>query len=94
MSASSSAASSQRAWATAPDGRIWLSVVFPSLSVIANAGLVGGSRFAGERRLRRDVERQRSNLARYHSPLVADMLAQDARVAELLGPYRMGPPGG
>jgi adenylate cyclase len=60
------------------DGGLWLSVVFPCLSVIANAGLVGGSRFASERQLRRDVERQRSNLARYHSPLVADMLAQNA----------------
>ncbi|HEX2116249.1 MAG TPA: adenylate/guanylate cyclase domain-containing protein [Alphaproteobacteria bacterium] len=59
-------------------GWIWLSVLFPSLSVIANAGVVGGSRFARERWLRRDVERQRSNLARYHSPLVADMLAQTA----------------
>jgi adenylate cyclase len=57
---------------------LWLSVVFPTLSVAANAILVGASRFAGERRLRRDVERQRSNLARYHSPLVADMLAQNA----------------
>jgi adenylate cyclase len=59
-------------------GWLWLSVLCPSLSVIAAAGLVGGSRFARERRLRRDVERQRSNLARYHSPLVADMLAQNA----------------
>jgi adenylate cyclase len=58
-------------------GWIWLSLLFPSLAVIANAGVVGGSRFARERRLRRDVERQRSNLARYHSPLVADMLAQN-----------------
>lgn len=57
---------------------LWLSLVFPTLSVVANAGLVGGSRFARERRLRRDVERQRTNLARYHSPLVADMLAQNA----------------
>jgi adenylate cyclase len=57
---------------------IWLSILFPSLSIVATAGLVGGSRFARERRLRRNVERQRSNLARYHSPLVADMLAQNA----------------
>jgi adenylate cyclase len=56
---------------------MWLSVLFPTLAVVVNAGLVGGSRFARERRLRRDVERQRRNLARYHSPLVADMLAQD-----------------
>lgn len=60
------------------DGWMWLSLFFPTLAIVANAGLVGGSRFARERRLRRDVERQRSNLARYHSPLVADMLAQNA----------------
>lgn len=57
---------------------LWLSLLFPALSVFATAGVVAGSRFAGERRLRRDVERQRSNLARYHSPIVADMLAQNA----------------
>jgi adenylate cyclase len=58
-------------------GHLWLSVVFPTLAILANAGVVAGSRFAVERRMRRDVERQRSNLARYHSPLVADMLAQE-----------------
>jgi adenylate cyclase len=56
---------------------LWLSIVFPTLAILTNGGVVAGSRFAGERRMRRDVERQRSNLARYHSPLVADMLAQE-----------------
>ena len=56
---------------------LWLSVVFPTLAILTNAGVVAGSRFTGERRMRRDVERQRSNLARYHSPIVADMLAQE-----------------
>ncbi len=56
---------------------LWLSVVFPTLAILANAGVVAGSRFTGERRMRRDVERQRTNLARYHSPIVADMLAQE-----------------
>jgi adenylate cyclase len=56
---------------------LWLSILFPTFAILVNAGVVAGSRFAGERRMRRDVERQRSNLARYHSPIVADMLAQE-----------------
>jgi adenylate cyclase len=59
------------------EARLWLSLVFPLLAIVITAGVVAGSRFAGERRIRRDVERQRSNLARYHSPIVADMLAQE-----------------
>lgn len=57
---------------------LWLSLLFPSLSVLVNAGTVGISRFARERRLRRDVERQRGNLARYHSPVIAERLAKGA----------------
>ncbi len=55
---------------------LWLSLVFPVAAAVLNAGAVAVSRFAGERRLRRDMERQRGNLARYHSPLVADLLAR------------------
>ncbi len=56
--------------------QLWLNVTFPSLAILANAGWVAIGRLVFERRLRGVAERQRENLSRYHSPLIADYLAQ------------------
>ena len=65
-------------WAFAHAGW-WLSIVFPSASIALNgfAGVV--ARVAAERRLRRRVELERANLARYFSPILADAMAASER---------------
>lgn len=55
---------------------LWLNVTFPSLAVLLNAAWVAVGRLVFERRLRSQAERQRANLSRYHSPLIADLLAE------------------
>jgi len=50
---------------------LWLDMSFPSAAILANAGAVAALRAGIERRMRR-------NLARYHSPVIADMLAESA----------------
>ncbi|HEX6957447.1 MAG TPA: adenylate/guanylate cyclase domain-containing protein [Ferrovibrio sp.] len=55
---------------------IWLNLTFPTLGILLSSSVIAASRVIAERRGRRDMERQRSNLARYHSPLVADLLAR------------------
>jgi adenylate cyclase len=50
-------------------GGLWLDVTFPSLAILLSAGLVAVSRASLERRMRH-------NLARYHSPMIVDMLAE------------------
>lgn len=55
---------------------LWLNVTFPAASILLNAGIAASLRAVGERRLRRDAQRQRQNLSRFHSPVIADMLAQ------------------
>jgi adenylate cyclase len=57
-------------------GGLWLDIVFPSAAVLAAAGVGFVGRILAERGLRRDVERQRGNLLRYHSPLIAQLLAE------------------
>ncbi|MCW5730087.1 MAG: adenylate/guanylate cyclase domain-containing protein [Alphaproteobacteria bacterium] len=62
---------------------MWINMTFPTLSLLANAALVGARRSVAERRLRRRIERERRNLSRYHSPLIADLLANEGqRLAE------------
>jgi len=58
---------------------LWLNVTFPALAILLSAIVAGVGRTVAERRLRRDVERQRRNLSRYHSPLIADLLAENDR---------------
>ncbi len=59
--------------------QIWLAVMVQTTVIIACAtiGMVG--RAAQERRQRAEAERQRGNLARYVSPLMAERLAQEER---------------
>lgn len=55
--------------------QLWLDVTFPSLAVLLNASWVAAGRLIFERRLRGQAERERENLSRYHSPLIADVIA-------------------
>ena len=50
---------------------LWLDMTFPAAAILLNAGGVAILRAGIERRMRR-------NLARYHSPVIVDMLAQSA----------------
>jgi len=54
------------------DRGLWLDVVFPSAAILLNLGFVAALRATVERRMRR-------NLARYHSPMIVDLLARSAR---------------
>ncbi|WP_119459920.1 adenylate/guanylate cyclase domain-containing protein [Rhodospirillaceae bacterium SYSU D60014] len=56
--------------------QLWLDMTFPTTVILLNGGFVAVSRTVAERRLRRDAERQRRNLSRYHSPMIADLLAE------------------
>jgi len=58
-------------------GGLWIAVAWPMLSFVATAVLLAGGRGAHERGLRREAERQRRNLARYVSPVLADRLASE-----------------
>lgn len=60
---------------------LWLSVTFPALAILANAVLAAASRVVLERRRRREAERQKSNLSRFHSPVIADTLAREGAAA-------------
>ncbi|HEX4571399.1 MAG TPA: adenylate/guanylate cyclase domain-containing protein, partial [Dongiaceae bacterium] len=51
---------------------LWLDMTFPTAAILLNAGGVAMLRAGIERRMRR-------NLARYHSPVIVDMLAASAR---------------
>lgn len=59
------------------EAALWVNVTLPSLAYALTAVLVAGGRTAYERRLRREAERQRGNLARYVSPLMAEQLAEE-----------------
>lgn len=50
---------------------LWLDMTFPAAAILLNAGGVAAIRAGIERRMRR-------NLARYHSPVIVDMLAESA----------------
>ena len=50
---------------------LWLDMTFPAVAILLNAGGVAILRAGIERRMRR-------NLARYHSPVIVDMLAKSA----------------
>ncbi len=60
---------------------LWIAVVTPSVVIMMTAGLGIISRSALERAKRAEAERQRSNLARYVSPLMAEQLASETRPA-------------
>ncbi|HKY93722.1 MAG TPA: adenylate/guanylate cyclase domain-containing protein, partial [Kiloniellales bacterium] len=60
---------------------LWIAVAWPTLSFMLTAVLLAGGRSAHERRLRREAERQRRNLARYVSPVLADHLASEEEPA-------------
>lgn len=58
---------------------LWIAVIVPSVIVILCAGVGVIARNALERSRRAEAERQRGNLARYVSPLMAEQLAQQTR---------------
>ena len=51
-------------------GLLWLNLTFPAAAILLNAGIVVIGRTMLERR-------QKANLSRYHSPLIADLLARE-----------------
>lgn len=51
-------------------GLLWLNLTFPAAAILLNAAAVAVTRIMQERR-------QKANLSRYHSPLIADMLARE-----------------
>ena len=55
---------------------LWLNMTFPAASILLNAGAAAILDALSERRLRRKAQRQRRNLSRYHSPVIADLLAE------------------
>lgn len=58
---------------------LWVNIVVPSLAILMTAAIVTAGRAAEELRLRREAERQRRNLARYMSPVMAEQLAIEDR---------------
>ncbi|MFO0995457.1 MAG: adenylate/guanylate cyclase domain-containing protein [Alphaproteobacteria bacterium] len=58
--------------------RLWLTLSFPAAALLMSAGLAVAMRAMRERRIRREAERQRRNLMRYHSPVIAERLAAEA----------------
>ena len=59
----------------------WLAVAGPGIGIAIGAIVSVAGRMVGERRLRREVERQRGNLARYVPPTLADALADRQEAA-------------
>lgn len=59
----------------------WLAVAGPVLGILSGATVSVAGRMVRERRLRREVERQRGNLARYVPPTLADTLADRQEAA-------------
>jgi adenylate cyclase len=60
---------------------LWLNLTFPAASILLNAGAAATLAALGERRLRREAQRQRENLSRYHSPVIANLLAEGDKTA-------------
>lgn len=58
-------------------GLVWLNLSFALIAILLNASFVTIRRIVQERRGRRDMERQKSNLSRYHSPIIAELLAHE-----------------
>ncbi len=58
---------------------LWINVTVPALAVILTSLPLAAGRASFERRLRREAERQRGNLARYVSPVMAQQLATEER---------------
>lgn len=60
--------------------RLWLNLTFPAAAILLNAGAVAVTRVMQERQ-------QKTNLSRYHSPLIAELLARERpEAAERLQP--------
>jgi len=57
---------------------LWLNMAVPTLAAVMTAAIVVLGRVGRELRLRREAERQRSNLARYMPPSMAAQLADEA----------------
>ena len=55
---------------------LWLNVTFPSVAILLNAGAAMIMRAVEERRLRREVDRQRRNLSRFQAPVFAELAAR------------------
>jgi adenylate cyclase len=60
---------------------LWLNMTFPAASILLNAGAAATLGALAERRLRREAQRQRENLSRYHSPVIANLLADGDKAA-------------
>jgi adenylate cyclase len=60
---------------------LWLNLTFPAASILLNAGAAATLGALAERRLRREAQRQRENLSRYHSPVIANLLAEGDKAA-------------
>lgn len=58
------------------EARLWLDITFPSAAILVATAIGFVGRILAERGLRRDFQRQRGNLLRYHSPLVGELLAE------------------
>ena len=58
---------------------LWLNATVPASAVILTGLLLAAGRAAHERGLRHEAERQRGNLARYVSPVMAHQLATEER---------------
>lgn len=59
--------------------KVWVNATVPALAIVLSGLLLAASRAAFERRMRREAERQRGNLARYVSPVMAAQLAEEER---------------
>lgn len=58
---------------------LWLNATVPAAAIVLTGILLAAGRAAQERSLRREAERQRGNLARYVSPVMAHQLATEER---------------
>lgn len=56
---------------------LWVNATLPTLAFALTAVPIVAGRTTYERRMRREAERQRGNLARYVSPLMAEQLAEE-----------------
>jgi len=55
---------------------LWIAMTLPAVALVFTTGLSAALRVNRERRLRRQAQKERRNLARYVSPLIADALAE------------------
>ncbi|HET8726773.1 MAG TPA: adenylate/guanylate cyclase domain-containing protein, partial [Alphaproteobacteria bacterium] len=58
---------------------MWIAVAYPTAAAGLNFGIFAAARLATGRKVRRRIDRQRANLARYFSPAVAERLMDSDR---------------